>query len=93
VDISESFIPYGDKLKIKFYTNMNGTEFASLGASYDIRLPVSKVSSYYQKKPVFTFNPYFFTKEGVTFSLDIDSGHEILGTRNVVAYVPPSQYF
>jgi len=89
---SESFISHGDKFKLKFYASLNGEEFPSKGPTFDIPLPISKVSSHFEEKPSKTFYPYFFTSKGQIFSINVDSKNENLGTRNVAVYVPPGNF-
>ena len=88
---NESFIANGDDLKIIFWAKTAdlGTPIPMIGDVFRIPLPVSKVSTYFEKKPEFTFYPYFFGTSGAPVVMDLDSNNQVLGTRKIVVYLPP----
>ena len=88
---SEGFIPNGNDLKITFWAKSADleTEVQMVGDVFRIPLPVSKVSSYFVEKSEFVFYPYFFMTEGDFVVMEVDSGVESIGTRDIVVYLPP----
>jgi len=83
----EYTIDTADYFKFRFYHD--NTEM--LGTDLKIRMPLSMVSNYYEgENPVFTYYPWFFSESGSSTAMDVDAGNDVVGVRNVVAYLPPS---
>jgi hypothetical protein len=87
-------IPNGDDFKVTFWAktaNSAADETRMVGDVFRIPLPQSKVSTYFEEKPVFDFYPYFFSKEGNFVTLDVVSPDESIGARQIVVYLPPGK--
>lgn len=76
--------------KFEFRINTDGG-YDMVGANYGLRLPVSKMSSYFEAAPTRYIYPHFFTFEGTTSSLNVSSDDDaMIATRNWGFYLPPS---
>jgi hypothetical protein len=91
---STRLIPNGDDLKITFWawpTDPEANEQRMVGDVFRIPLPQSKVSTYFDEKPVLDFYPYFFSRVGDFVTLEVESTNEDIGTREMVVYMPPGE--
>ncbi len=89
MDESKGFIPNGDDFKISFKSMTADSETSMIGDVFRIPLPVSQVSEFFETKPEFEFYPYFFSTQGETVVMEVDSSVESIGTRKIVVYMPP----
>lgn len=83
---SDFVVMPGNKLQYRILINdridMKGPNFA-------IALPVSKVSTYFKRKPLFTVCPWFYETTGSLQTFDVHS-QIIGGKRTICIYRPPS---
>ena len=61
------------------------------GGNFQLKLPVSLTSNYFNDTPVFYAYPWFFTKEGSASVVPIASP-QIGKNRSILLYIPPSFY-
>lgn len=88
-DNATAVLPLDKKFEFRINT---GGGYDMVGANYGLRLPVSKMSSYFELAPVRYAYPHFFTFEGTVSSLNVSSDDEMIVTRNWGFYLPPSFY-
>ena len=62
-----------------------------LGGNFQLKLPISQTSSYFNDAPVFYAYPWFFNKKGSASVIPIASP-QIGKNRSILLYTPPSFY-
>lgn len=80
-------------------TYLSGTDFEyriyiddkidMIGGNFQLKLPISKASSYFDAVPVYHIYPWFFSKTGSVDTVPIAST-QIGGIRDILIYTPPS---